>query len=77
MLISTKITQMQLLYQKQPNIIQKNRSRFKQNFLKFDKNLYKNPKIRCYFQLKLLKCSSFIKKTNIFQKNRSWFQQNI
>ena len=35
---------MQLLYQKKPNIIQKNRSRFKQNFLKFDKNLYKNPK---------------------------------
>ena len=48
---------------KKPNIIQKNRSWFQQNFLKFDKNLYKNPKIRSYFQLKLLKCSSSIKKT--------------
>ena len=46
MLISTKITQMQLLYKKKPNIIQKNRSWFQQNLLKFDKNLYKNPKMR-------------------------------
>ena len=44
MLISTKITQMQL--SKKLYIIQKNRSWFQQNFLKFDKNLYKNPKIR-------------------------------
>ena len=36
-LISTKITQMQLLHKKKPNIIQKNRSWFQQNFLKFDK----------------------------------------
>ena len=28
---------MQLLYQKKPNIIQKNRSWFQQNILKFDK----------------------------------------
>ena len=35
---------MQLRYQKKPNIIQKNRSWFQQNFLKFDKHLYKNPK---------------------------------
>ena len=29
---------MQLLYQKKPNIFQKNRSWFQQNFLKFDKH---------------------------------------
>ena len=44
---------MQLLYQIKLYIIQKNRSWFQQNFLKFDKNLYKNPKIRSYFQLKI------------------------
>ena len=36
---------MQLTRKKKPNVIQ-NRSWFQQNFLKFDKNLYKNPKIR-------------------------------
>ena len=46
MIISTKITQMQLRYQRNSNVIQSNRSWFQQNFLKFDKHLYKNPKIR-------------------------------
>ena len=40
---------MQLLYQKKPNIIQKNRSWFQQNFLKFDKNLDKNQKFEVNF----------------------------
>ena len=53
---------MQLRYKK-PNVIQSNRSWFQQNFLKFDKNLYKNQKFEDIFQLKLLKCSSSIKKT--------------
>ena len=37
---------MQLRYAKKHNVIQNNRSWFQQNFLKFDKNLNKNQKIR-------------------------------
>ena len=62
-LISTKFTRNAAPLPKKPNVIQNNRSWFQQNFLKFYKYLYKNPKIRSYFQLKLLKCSSSIKKT--------------
>ena len=54
---------MQLLYQKTLTYSRQIEVGFKQNFLKFDKNLYKNQKIRSYFQLKLLKCSSSNKKT--------------
>ena len=44
---------MQLLYQKKPNIIQKNRSWFQQNFLKFDKKSVQESKNSKLFSTKI------------------------
>ena len=69
---------MQLLYQKKPDIIQKNRSWVQQNFLKLDQiSVHKSKNSKLFLTKITRNAAPLSKKPDIIQKNRSWVQQNF